>query len=184
MMRTIVSYALALFFFFGFFSPNGRAQQTVTNDQLYQVIGDAHNVMARQRKQLRNALEGFLTGDWDRIDQASNRMLKDMDAVASRYAPPYDVKVVVWDAMQTMRHRTKNLRDFAEKKDFGSAIVEFNGVVRQCIECHEVKRVWGRFKGGSAPSEAPLASQSLEPVEEILAKTDSTELPEAAIVEY
>ncbi|MDP3920524.1 MAG: hypothetical protein Q8R76_06945 [Candidatus Omnitrophota bacterium] len=126
--------------------PPSRAQEMVTNEKLYAMLGNqAHSLMRDQRQRLRQILEGFLSGDWTRIQRALHRMNQDIDKIASQYKPVLGKEDDRINAIMAIKEHAKMLEHEAAQGNFEASFSHFTAMTQQCVQCHQAQRQWGVF---------------------------------------
>ena len=148
--------------------PPSLAQEAVTNDQLYAMLGSqAHNLMRDQRERLVQILEGFLNGDWTSIRRALRRIDRDIQKIASQYKPIPGKEDDRMIAIIAIKQHAAMLDFEARRENFAAAFSYFNAMTQECIACHQAQRQWGVFETEDAGDEDLDAAAVAEGAAEI-----------------
>ncbi len=148
-------------------APCSAEQAVVGNDELYKMIGGkAHEGMAKQLDRLQKVLEAFLSGDMQKVQSSLILMEHDLDVIAQKYNMSGNDAVPELKALNEMKSNVSQFERSAAEKNFEDSFRHFTAITHQCIECHQVRRTWGkledvRFGGGaSAPAQPQQGSAS------------------------
>jgi hypothetical protein len=142
----ILSQTFLIVVFVTFSSPEAAAKDAVDNAKLYEMLGHrAHTVMKDQHARLRKILEGFLVGDWEKIERPVTRIIQDINRIESKYKAPPGKEEALWTALQEMGRNAKLLKRRAQERNFSESYDYFTAITLKCIECHQIQRKWGRL---------------------------------------
>ena len=158
--RLYLKEAIVLFLFvaLGFWGQCGYADESVTNEKLYELLGArAHNVSKDQLGRLEKILDSFLTGDPQGIARSLDRMKYDIDRMNSKFSPPPGANIDQVEALKKIDEEAELLRIAAVGEDYEEAYRHFTRITLVCIQCHEAKRQWGTFED---PPKAVSSGQS------------------------
>ena len=175
-MKKKILFSLLLFAVLSgvFFSLNSGAGEVITEDKLREMIGEkSHSVMAKQLDRIHEVLEGFLTGDWQRIQTPLYQMRQDIDKIGNQYLPYADKNIPALQALDAMRKDTTTLQVDLEAKDYEKAYKHFHAMTYHCIQCHQAQREWGKFEKVKEEGKEKKASSTSEAKKEGGAKENA-----------
>ena len=151
MKKEILFSVLLCTSIFGFFFSLNLGAEVITNEKLYEMIGGkSHTAMSKQLERIQEVLEGFLRGDWQKIEGAMIQMRQDIDEIGNQYAQYSNENIPMLKSLDEIRKESTALQEELQAKNYENAYQRFQSITYQCIQCHQVKRTWGKFEEAKA----------------------------------
>lgn len=157
-----------------------RAVERVTDEEIRKLFGKQHTLMEGERRSLESLLGAFLNGDRDAINHFSDKIVKDMSKISTRYPPDNRQQAAEWQAMADIITQAGLMHSKVEAGLFDEAYDHFAVMTKRCVACHQVRRTWGLFKEPGDTLTADEATQTEQKTTNFLRKKVKTPTPESA----
>jgi hypothetical protein len=125
-------------------------------------FGTVHGVMQGLERTLKDLLGSFLAGDAQAISEQADAVVAEMSEVAEAFPERPENDRELWSALWDISKHARQMQSAAQRSEYQNAYRHFTQLTNRCIQCHQDRRVWGKFSVTAPADQAagPAARQN------------------------
>ncbi len=116
-------------------------------------FGKAHALMRELEQTLKDTLTAFLRGDAPEISRQADLIVEQMGGMMDAFPESREGDAHLWSAAERISQHAGAMQSAANRGKYREAHQQYVKMANQCMQCHQARRVWGKFSTTGAPSQ-------------------------------
>ena len=123
-------------------------------------FGKAHGMMRNLEGTLKELLAAFLAGDPSGISQQADVIVADMAELPQAFPESPEGDRQLWKVAWEISKDARMMQSAIHRSDYREAYGQFTRLTNRCMQCHQDRRVWGRFSVTAPAGDSSKTSPS------------------------